>query len=70
MGALLSLVARKLSLPVLGATDLGVEQTHALHRIFKVLGDAVSSSLVRFLVIYVFPISLINLFSLRPLRVL
>lgn len=41
MGALLSLVAGKVCTPVLGATDLGEEQTHALHRIFKTLGEAV-----------------------------
>lgn len=42
MGMLLSLVAEKVCAPVLGATDLGEEQTHALHRIFKTLEDAVS----------------------------
>lgn len=41
MGALLSLVAGKVCTPVLGAKDLGEEQTHALHRIFKTLGEAV-----------------------------
>lgn len=41
MGSLLSLVAGKVCIPVLGAEDLGEEQTHALHRIFKTLGDAV-----------------------------
>lgn len=41
MGALLSLVAGKVCTPVLGAQDLGEEQTHALHRIFKTLGEAV-----------------------------
>lgn len=41
MGALLSLVGGKICSPVLGAQDLGEEQTHALHRIFKTLGEAV-----------------------------
>lgn len=41
MGALLSLVAGKICTPVLGAQDLGEEQTHALHRIFNTLGEAV-----------------------------
>lgn len=41
MGALLSLVGGKICTPVLGAEDLGEEQTHALHRIFKTLGEAV-----------------------------
>ncbi|CAM9815605.1 unnamed protein product [Scytosiphon promiscuus] len=40
MGALLSLVAGKVCTPVLAAEDLGEEQTHALHRIFKTLGEA------------------------------
>ncbi|CAM9129934.1 unnamed protein product [Hapterophycus canaliculatus] len=40
MGALLSLVAGKICTPVLAAGDLGEEQTHALHRIFKSLGEA------------------------------
>lgn len=42
MGALLSLVGGKICAPVLGAQDLGEEQTHALHRIFKTLSEAVS----------------------------
>lgn len=41
MGALLSLVGGKICTPVLDAQDLGEEQTHALHRIFKTLGEAV-----------------------------
>lgn len=41
MGALLSLAGGKICTPVLGAQDLGEEQTHALHRIFKTLGEAV-----------------------------
>ncbi|CAM9812990.1 unnamed protein product [Ectocarpus sp. 6 AP-2014] len=40
MGALLSLVAGKIYMPVMGAQDLAEEQTHALHRIFKTLGEA------------------------------
>ncbi|CAM9792528.1 unnamed protein product [Ectocarpus fasciculatus] len=40
MGALLSLVAGKICTPVLGAQDLAEEQTHALYRIFKTLGEA------------------------------
>ena len=42
MGALVSLVAGKVCTPVLGAKDLGEEQTYALHRIFKTLEEAVS----------------------------
>lgn len=41
MGALLSLVTGKICTPVMGAQDLAEEQTHALHRIFKTLGEAV-----------------------------
>ncbi|CAM9818049.1 unnamed protein product [Ectocarpus sp. 12 AP-2014] len=40
MGALLSLVAGKICTPVMGAQGLAEEQTHALHRIFKTLGEA------------------------------
>lgn len=42
MGALMSLVAGKVCTPVLGAKDLGEEQTYALYRIFKTLEEAVS----------------------------
>eukprot|EP00752_Nemacystus_decipiens_P015586 g13909.t1 len=40
MGALLSFVGGKICTPILGARDLAEEQTHALHRIFKTLGEA------------------------------
>lgn len=46
MGALLSLVAGKICTPVMGAQGLAEEQTHALHRIFKTLGEAVRHDVI------------------------